>query len=191
MPNARTIVTTDSPQQDMLGPARWAARAYAEFDRPRVHQIVRPWPTRPTPGANASPPTAVRETGFGVVKDKELKNRTAHEASSSTTRRSISCARGSTPRATSSRSPAGGSHARAHSVDQSGLHGVLQGHPGADDPQRRHHLAAPAAKKCCTAAARVLAQAAGEAPAHPTASQVIDQPSIPLVEALMADDAPT
>ena len=46
----------------------------------------------------------------------------------------------------------------------------------------------PRAKKCCTEAALVLAQAAVDAGAPDGIVQVVDEPSIPLVEALMADE---
>ena len=81
---------------------------------------------------------------------------------------------------------AGGRRARAHAVDQPGLDGVLQGHPRADDPQRGRVSPHPLAPRCCADAAHVLAEAAVAAGAPDGFIQVVDEPSVPLIEALMS-----
>ena len=83
----------------------------------------------------------------------------------------------------------GGRRARADAVDQPGGHRLLQGPPGADDAQRGGRLAAPAGAPGVRARpSHPLAAAAVAAGAPDGCLQVVEEPTIPLIEALMADE---
>src|SRR5712692_9519419 len=58
----------------MLQRARWAARAYASYDKPAVDRIVRATAGAAAARAREYADWAVRETGFGVADHKVIKN---------------------------------------------------------------------------------------------------------------------
>ena len=128
----------------MLQRAEWAARAFARYDKPAVDAIVRAAAAAGAARAREYAEWAVRETGFGVVEHKVLKN--------------IACSTGIvdfyaghdyvTPRVDAAgqdrRGAAPGRRgARADPVDQPGRHGVLQVPARAHDPQRGGGQPAP------------------------------------------------
>ena len=84
--------------------------------------------------------------------------------------------------------PPGRRHLRADPRHQPGRHRLLQDAAGADDAQCHHPLPPPAGQGLLRDAARVLAEAAKAAGAPDGAIQVIDEPNIPLLEKLMADE---
>src|SRR3712207_850756 len=61
--------------RQMLERAKWASRAFAEFDRPAVMRIVEAVTRVAEERSEHYAEWAVRETGFGVVADKVVKNR--------------------------------------------------------------------------------------------------------------------
>ena len=113
----------------------------------------------------------------------------ARSASSSTTRMRISPISASTPTRKIVEIPKpAGVDLRADAVDQPGLLGLLQGDPRAPDAERHRHLPPPYAKACCADAARLLARAAEQAGAPDGVIQVIDEPSLPIIDAIMKSD---
>ena len=83
---------------------------------------------------------------------------------------------------------AGRRRARAHAVDEPDRHRLLQGAAGADDAQRGRRLAAPARAQGLRRRRRTCSpQAAVAAGAPDGCLQVVEEPTIPLIEALMAD----
>ena len=175
--------------RQMLERARWATRAFATYDRDSVLRIVEAVTRAAEENAEQYAEWAVRETGFGVVADKVVKNRL--------------CSRGIldayrdhdyvTPRVDAERKivevprPAG-RRVRADAVDQPGLDGVLQGHPVAADPQRGRRQPAPGApRSAAPTPPGVLAEAAVAAGAPDGVVQWVEEPSVPLIDALMTD----
>ena len=61
--------------RQMLERARWATRAYGTYDRDSVLRIVEAVTRAAEENAEKYAEWAVRETGFGVVADKVVKNR--------------------------------------------------------------------------------------------------------------------
>ena len=83
---------------------------------------------------------------------------------------------------------AGRRRARAHAVDQPDRHRLLQGAAGADDAQRGRRLAAPArARDVGRGRAACSRGPRSTAGAPDGCLQVVEEPTIPLIEALMAD----
>ena len=175
--------------QAMLARARWAAQAYARYDRQMVDRIVESVTQVAEAHAGEYAEWAVRETGFGVVEHKRRKN--------------IACSRGirdayrehdyATPRL----DPA------AKTVAVPRPAGVVLALTPSTNPvctvyfnvllallTRNAVLVSPhpAAKAVCAAAARALADAATAAGAPDGVIQVVEEPTVPLVEALMADE---
>lgn len=173
----------------MLERARWAARAYGEYDQAAVSAIVTAVADAAYASAERFAAEAVAETGMGVVADKVVKNR--------------ACSRGIvdfyrdqdyvTPRV----DPA------AKIVEIPRPAGVVLALTPTTNPVSTVYFKVllalmtrnavvvaphPRAKRCSADAARLLADAAAAAGAPDGIVQVIDEPSIPLVEALMADD---
>jgi acetaldehyde dehydrogenase/alcohol dehydrogenase len=175
--------------QQMLERAQWAARSFATFDQATTHRIVEAVADVAERHAEKYAEWAVRETGFGVVADKVVKNRL--------------CSRGIvdayrdqdfvTPRIDAERRivevprPAGVVLALTPSTNPVStvyfkvLLALMTRNAVVVSPH-------PLAKESCTDAARVLAEAAVAAGAPDGAVQVVEEPSVPLVEALMSDD---
>ena len=174
----------------MLDRARWAAARMQKLDRATTRRIVDAVAAAGHAKAQHYAEWAVRETGMGVVEHKRIKNE--------------ACSKGLvelygdedfiSPRIDPAKKivelprPAGVIFALIP-VTNPGRHRLLQDPAGADDAQCRHpRPAIPQAKACCSDAARVLAEAAKAAGAPDGAIQVIDEPNIPLLEKLMADE---
>ena len=175
--------------RQMLERAAWAARAFARYDHAGVMRIARAAADVAEAKAAHYAEWAVRETGFGVVEHKTLKNRL--------------CSRGIidayaghdyvTPRVDAERKilevprPAGVVLALTPSTNPVStvyfkiLLALLTRNVVVLSPH-------PFAKECCADAARTLGEAAVAAGAPDGVVQVIEEPSIPLIDALMTDE---
>jgi acetaldehyde dehydrogenase / alcohol dehydrogenase len=173
----------------MLQRAEWAARAFARYDKPSVDAVVRAAATAGAAGARRYAEWAVRETGFGVAEHKVLKN--------------IACSTGIvdyyaghdyvTPRI----------DREARIVEVPRPAGVVLALTPSTNPVATVFLKCllalmtrsvvvlsphPLAKECCADAARTMAEAATRAGAPDGVIQVVDEPSVPLIDALMTDE---
>lgn len=173
----------------VLERASWAARAYGRFDRDSVARVVEAVVAAAEEKAQEYAEWAVRETGFGVVEHKVIKNR----ASSSGL-----LERYGTDDFVSPRIDDG-----AKIVEVPRPAGVVLALTPSTNPVASVYFKAilalmtrnavvisphPMAKGACADAARHLAEAATAAGAPDGTIQWIAEPSIPLVEALMQDD---
>lgn len=175
--------------RQMLERARWASRAFATYDRASVLRVVEAVTRVAEEKAEYYAEWAVRETGFGVVADKVVKNRL--------------CSRGIldsyrdedfvTPRVDAERKL----------VEVTRPAGVVLALTPSTNPVSTLYFKVllclmtrnavvlsphPFAKECCADAARVLAEAAVAAGAPDGVIQVVEEPSIPLIDALMTDE---
>ena len=173
----------------MLQRAEWAARAYARYDKATVDTIVRAAAAAAAAKARDYAEWAVRETGFGVVEHKVIKN--------------VACSSGVadfyaghdyvTPRI----------DAAAKIVEVPRPAGVVLALTPSTNPVATVFFKCllalmtrsvvvlsphPLAKQCCADAARTIAAAAVAAGAPDGVIQVVDEPSVPLINALMTDD---
>ncbi|MFN4142749.1 aldehyde dehydrogenase family protein [Aestuariivirga sp.] len=173
----------------MLDRARWAAGKMQKLDRAATRRIVDAVAAAGHAKAQAYAEWAVRETGMGVVEHKRIKNE--------------ACTKGLveiygnedfiSPRIDPQKKivelprPAGVIFALipvtnpVATVFFKTLLALMTRNAIILSPH-------PQAKACCTDAARVLAEAAKAAGAPDGAIQVIDEPNIPLLEKLMADE---
>jgi acyl-CoA reductase-like NAD-dependent aldehyde dehydrogenase len=172
----------------MLQRAEWAARAFARYDKASVDAIVRAAAAAGAAKAREYAEWAVRETGFGVVEHKVVKN--------------IACSTGIadyyaghdyvTPRV---------DH-KGKIVEVPRPAGVVLALTPSTNPVATVFFKCllalmtrsvvvlsphPLAKECCADAARTLAAAAVGAGAPDGVIQVVDEPSVPLIDALMTD----
>ena len=173
----------------MLQRAEWAARAFARYDKAAVDAIVRAAAEAAAAKARFYAEWAVRETGFGVAEHKVLKN--------------IACSTGIvdfyadhdyvTPRI----------DAAAKIVEVPHPAGVVLALTPSTNPVATVFFKCllalmtrsvvvvsphPLARECCADAARTLAAAAVRAGAPDGVIQVVDEPSVPLIDALMTDE---
>ncbi len=173
----------------MLQRAEWAARAFARYDKGAVDAIVRATAEAAAAKAREYAEWAVRETGFGVVEHKVLKN--------------VACSTGIadfyadhdyvTPRI----------DAAAKIVEVPRPAGVVLALTPSTNPVATVFFKCllalmtrsvvvvsphPLARECCADAARTLAAAAVRAGAPDGVIQVVDEPSVPLIDALMTDE---
>ena len=172
----------------MLGRGRWAARAFARYDAATVDRIVESVAAAAEAHAPEYAEWAVRETGFGVVEHK--------------TRKNLACSRGIVEayRGRDYVSPRVDPATRTVAVPRPA--GVILALTPSTNPVCTVYVKTllalltrnailisphPAAREVCTAAAHTLAEAAVAAGAPDGVVQVVDQPSISLVEALMSD----
>lgn len=173
----------------MLERARWAAAAYADYDAATVTAIVNAVAVAGYAEAERFAAEAVAETGMGVVADKVTKNRAC-------SRGIVDYYRGDdyvSPRVDEARKI----------VELPRPAGVVLALTPTTNPVATVYFKVilalmtrnavvvaphPRAKQCSADAARVLADAAVAAGAPDGIVQVIDEPSIPLVQALMADE---
>lgn len=173
----------------MIGRARWAARAFAGYDRAAVLRIAEAVALAGEQHAREHAEWAVRETGFGVVEHKVRKN--------------LACSRGIleayhdhdyvSPRVDATRAmvelprPAGVVLAVTPSTNPVStvyftvMLSVLTRNAVVVSPH-------PLAKECCSGAARVLADAAVAAGAPDGVVQWVEHPTIALVDSLMRDE---
>ena len=173
----------------MLQRAEWAARAFARYDKASVDAVVRAAAAAGAARAREYADWAVRETGFGVAEHKVLKN--------------IACSTGIadyyaghdyvTPRV----------DREARIVEVPRPAGVVLALTPSTNPVATVFFKCllalmtrsvvvvsphPLAKEVCADAARTLAAAAVEAGAPDGVIQVVDEPSVPLIDALMTDE---
>jgi acetaldehyde dehydrogenase / alcohol dehydrogenase len=173
----------------MLQRAEWAAKAFARYDKPAVDRIVHAAAQAGAAKAREYAEWAVRETGFGVAEHKVVKN--------------LACSTGLveayaahdyvTPRF----DPA------AKLVEVPRPAGVVLALTPSTNPVATVFFKAllalmtrsvviisphPMARECCADAARTLAEAAVGAGAPDGVIQVVDEPSVPLINALMTDE---
>lgn len=173
----------------MLEQAQWAARAFASYDATSVQRIVTAVADVAYAQAEEYAAWAVRETGMGVVADKVTKNQ--------------ACSRGLldfyagqdfvSPRVDALRKiaelprPAGVVLAVTPTTNPiaSVYFKVLLCLMTRNAVVVAPH---PRAKECCADAARTLARAAEAAGAPAGVIQVVEEPTIPLMESLMTDE---
>ncbi|OBA99883.1 aldehyde dehydrogenase [Mycolicibacterium fortuitum] len=182
-------MTSTAQAGHMLERARWAAAAYADYDAATVTAIVNAVAEVGYAEAERFAAEAVAETGMGVVADKVTKNRAC-------SRGIVDYYRGDdyvSPRVDEARKI----------VELPRPAGVVLALTPTTNPVATVYFKVilalmtrnavvvaphPRAKQCSADAARVLADAAVAAGAPDGIVQVIDEPSIPLVQALMADE---
>jgi acyl-CoA reductase-like NAD-dependent aldehyde dehydrogenase len=181
---------TDVPQaRAMLERAEWASRAFRTLDKAAVDRILQAVVVAAEEHAQEYAERAVAETGFGVVEHKRLKNQ--------------ACARGLldyysdadfvTPRIDEA----------AKMVELPRPAGVVLALTPSTNPvatvyfkillslMTRNAVVVsphPMAKRVCADAARVLGEAAERAGAPAGVVQVVTEPTIPLIDALMTDE---
>ena len=173
----------------MLERARWAAAAYAGYDTATVSTIVNAVAEAGYREAERLAADAVKETGMGVVADKVIKNR--------------ACSRGIVDhyRGQDFVSPRVDHNRKIVELPRPA--GVVLALTPTTNPVATVYFKTilalmtrnavviaphPRAKQCSADAARMLAAAAEAAGAPDGIIQVVDEPTIPLAEALMADE---
>ncbi len=172
----------------MIERADWAARAFATYDSATVQRIVDAAAAAGASRAQELAEWAVRETGFGVASHKVVKN--------------LACSTGiaAAYRAADFVDPVVDSTARIVSVPRPA--GVVLALTPSTNPVATVYFKIllalltrnaivisphPYAKAVCAEAARTMADAAIAAGAPDGCIQVVAEPSIPLVNALMTD----
>jgi acetaldehyde dehydrogenase/alcohol dehydrogenase len=173
----------------MLQRAQWAALAFSKYDKSSVDRIVHAAAQAGAARAREYAEWAVRETGFGVAEHKVLKNL----ASSTGLVEAYAGHDYVTPRI----DPV------AKIVEIPRPAGVIFALTPSTNPVATVFVKAllalmtrsavvisphPLARECCADAARALAAAAVAAGAPDGVIQVVDEPSVPLINALMADE---
>ena len=174
--------------RQMLARAHWAAGAFAGYDRSSVLRITEAVARAAYAQASRYAEWAVKETGFGVAEHKALKNE--------------ACSLGLFQRYRDEDyvSPRTDPAAKILSVPRPA--GVILALTPSTNPVctvffkvilallTRNAIVVsphPMAQECCTDAARLLAAAATDAGAPDGAIQVVEEPTVELVQALMAD----
>lgn len=174
--------------RQMLERARWAAKAFATYDQATVLRIVEAVTAVAEAEAQRYAEWAVRETGFGVVEHKVVKNRlcsrgifdTYKDHDYVTPRIDADLKIVEVPR------PAGVVLALTPSTNPVAtvyfkvLLALMTRNAVVVSPH-------PFAKECCSDAARRLGEAAVRAGAPDGVVQAVEEPSIPLIDALMTD----
>lgn len=182
-------MTSTAQAGHMLERAGWAAAAYADYDAAAVNNIVNAVADAAHGAAERFAAEAVAETGMGVVADKVTKNRAC-------SRGIVDYYRGEdyvSPRVDEARKI----------VELPRPAGVVLALTPTTNPVATVYFKVilalmtrnavvvaphPRAKQCSADAARLLAEAAVAAGAPDGIVQVVEEPSIPLVQALMADE---
>ena len=174
--------------RQMLARAHWAAGAFAGYDRASVLRIAEAAATAAQAQARRYADWAVKETGFGVPEHKAIKN----EACSLGVFRRYQDDDYVSPRV----------DADAKIVSLPRPAGVVLALTPSTNPVcsvffkvilallTRNAIVIsphPMAKDCCGDAARLLAEAATQAGAPDGVIQVVEDVTVPLIEALMAD----
>jgi acyl-CoA reductase-like NAD-dependent aldehyde dehydrogenase len=172
----------------MLERATWAARAYATYTHEEVQRIVAAVADAGFAHAHHFAEWAVKETGFGVIEHKVIKNEACSRGIVETYRDQDFV----TPRVDTTRKivevprPAGVVLALTPSTNPVAtvyfktLLALMTRNAVLISPH-------PMAKECCYAAAQTLAEAAVAAGAPDGIVQCVAEPSIPLIDALMGD----
>lgn len=189
----RHITAGISSAGHMLERARWAAAAYADYDAVTVDGIVTAVAEAAYAQAERFAADAVAETGMGVVADKIRKNQACSRGIVEYYKAGIDGGDYVSPRIDPDRKI----------VELPRPAGVVLALTPTTNPVATVYFKTilalmtrnavviaphPRAARCSADAARVLAEAAVAAGAPDGVVQVIDQPSIPLVQALMADE---
>ncbi len=173
----------------MLQRARWAAARFARYDRATTLRIAEAVAEAGFREAQRFAEWAVRETGFGVVEHKRIKNE--------------SCSRGLVEhyRDLDMVSPHVDAERRIVEVPRPA--GVIVALTPSTNPVSTVYFKIllalltrnaivisphPMARECCTAAAQMMAEAAHAAGAPDGVVQVVEHPSIPLVTSLIEDE---
>jgi acetaldehyde dehydrogenase / alcohol dehydrogenase len=174
--------------RQMLQLAHWAAGSFATYDRASVLRIAEAVAQAAYANAARYAEWAVRETGFGVIEHKIIKNEACsigilqrYQDDDFVSPRVDEAAKIlSLPR------PAGVVLALAPSTNPVSsvyfkvILALLTRNAVVVSPH-------PMAKGCCADAAKLLAATAEKAGAPAGAIQVVDEPTVPLIEALMSD----
>ena len=173
----------------MLQRAEWAARAFARYDKASVDAIVRAAAAAGAARAREYAERAVRETGFGVVEHKVIKN--------------IACSTGIADHYAGHDYVTPRIDRDARIVEVPRPAGVVLALTPSTNPVATVFFKCllalmtrsvvvvsphPLAREVCADAARALAAAATEAGAPDGVIQVVDEPSVPLIDALMTDE---
>ena len=173
----------------MVEKARWAASAYSTFGRDAVMAIAEAAARAGHAKARHYAEWAVRETGFGVAAHKVIKNK--------------ACSTGIIDRYRGEDFTGFRIDAAKKIVEIARPAGVVFALTPSTNPvatvffkiilaliTRNAIIISPhpMAKECCSDAARLLAKAAEDAGAPDGVIQVIDQPSLPIVETVMKSD---
>jgi acetaldehyde dehydrogenase/alcohol dehydrogenase len=175
--------------RQMLDRAGWASRAFSTYDHATVQRIVEAVARVAEERSEHYAEWAVRETGFGVVADKVVKNRLCSRGIADTYRDHdyVSPRIDAGSKIVELPRPAGVVLAMTPSTNPVStlyfkiLLCLMTRNAVVVSPH-------PYAKECCADAARVLGEAAVAAGAPDGVIQVVDEPSIPLIEALMTDE---
>ena len=176
--------------RQMLQLAHWAAGRFATYDRVSVLRIAEAVAQVAHANAARYAEWAVKETGFGVIEHKIIKNEACslgilqrYQDDDFVSPRIDEAAKIlSLPR------PAGVVLALAPSTNPVSsvyfkvILALLTRNAVVVSPH-------PMAKECCADAARLLAATAEEAGAPAGVIQVVEEPTVPLIEALMSDPA--
>ena len=174
----------------MLQLAHWAAGRFATYDRASVQRIAESVAQVAHANAAKYAEWAVKETGFGVIEHKIIKNE--------------ACSLGILQRYQDDDfvSPRVDEAAKILSLPRPAV--VVLGLAPSTNPLSSVYFKVilalltrnavvvsphPMAKECCADAARLLAATAEVAGAPAGAIQVVEEPSSPLIEALMSDPA--
>ena len=172
----------------MLERAQWAASAYGSYDAAAVARIVEAVASAGHEAAERLAAAAVAETGMGVVADKVVKNR--------------ACSRGIVAHYSGSDFASPRVDPGSKIVEVPRPAGVVLALTPTTNPvatvyfktilalMTRNAIVVaphPRAKRCSADAAMLLAEAAVAAGAPDGIVQVVDEPSIPLIESMMAD----
>ncbi len=172
----------------MLDRARWAATAFAVYDRERTERVVTAVAAAAYQNAERFAIAAVEETGMGVAEHKRRKNE--------------ACSRGVVERYAVADYVDAQVDAEAKIVSVPKPAGVVLALTPSTNPiatvyfkvllalMTRNAVVVsphPLARETSVAAVQLLARAAVEAGAPDGCLQVVEEPTIPLIEALMAD----
>ncbi|MGH6930962.1 MAG: aldehyde dehydrogenase family protein, partial [Dongiaceae bacterium] len=188
MSDADRPQTIEARARMMLERAHWAATAFTGLDRARTLQIAKAAADAGFAKAAHFAEWAVRETGFGVADHKTIKNELCsrglfeHYRDEDYVSKRIDAER----KIVEFARPAGVVFALVPSTNPVStvffkiILALLTRNAIVISPH-------PLAKACCADAARLMADAATKAGAPDGAIQVIEEPTIPLIEALMSD----
>lgn len=175
--------------KQMVEKARWAAEAFSSYRRPEVLRIAKAVGEAGYAQAQRYAQWAVEETGFGVVEHKVIKNQ--------------ACSRGLFERYQDQDFTGMKIDAERKILEIARPAGVVFALTPSTNPvatvfykimlcllTRNAIIISPhpMAKACCADAAKLLAKAAEDAGAPDGIIQVIDEPSLPIVETVMKSD---
>ena len=186
---SRTPVAMRARAEMVLDRARWASRIFERYDRETTLGIADAAARAAHAKAGDYAEWAVRETGFGVVEHKRLKNELSSVALVDHYRdwNFVDPVRDDDTGCVSIPRPAGVVFALAPSTNPIAtvyfkvLCALMTRNAIVISPH-------PAARDCCVDATRTLAEAAVEAGAPDGAVQVVEDISLPLVEEFMKSD---